>query len=74
MSVGYSIPLGLALRFSPEVLGADMAPDAPMQFFGIERNGRMVATSLLYLADGLAGNFTAWRPYPTSAARDSRRM
>ena len=55
MSVGYSIPPGLALRFSPEVLGADMAPDARMQFFGIERNGRIVATSLLYLADGLAG-------------------
>jgi GNAT superfamily N-acetyltransferase len=55
LATGYGLPQGLALRFSPESLGADMAPDARTQFFAIRRNGRLVATSLLYLADGLAG-------------------
>jgi predicted GNAT family acetyltransferase len=32
-----------------------MAPGARTQFFAIRRNGRLVATSLLYMADGLAG-------------------
>jgi predicted GNAT family acetyltransferase len=32
-----------------------MAPDAPLQFFAIRRNGKVAATSMLYLADGLAG-------------------
>ena len=55
LAVGYGLPHGLARRFSPEVLGADMAPAARIQFFAIRRNGRQVATSLLYLADGVAG-------------------
>ena len=55
LAAGYELPQGLALRFSPELLGADMAPDARTQFFAIRRNGRHVATSMLYLADGLAG-------------------
>ena len=52
---GYDLPRGLARLFSPECLGADMAPDAQTQFFAIHHNGRFVATSLMYLADGLAG-------------------
>jgi predicted GNAT family acetyltransferase len=55
LAAGYGLPLGLALRFSPGSLGADMAPDARTQFFAVRRNGRLVATALLYLADGLAG-------------------
>jgi GNAT superfamily N-acetyltransferase len=55
LGVGYGLPPGLARRFSPETLGADMAADAPTQYFSIVRDGRTVATSLLYLADGLAG-------------------
>ncbi len=55
LAVGYGLPPGLARMFSPEALGADMADDAPVQFFAIERDGRTVATSMLYLADGLAG-------------------
>ncbi len=55
LAVGYGLPPGLARIFSPEALGADMADDAPIQFFAILRNGRTVATSMLYLADGLAG-------------------
>jgi len=54
-AAGYGLPLGLARMFSPEVLGADMANDATTQFFGVRRDGRLVATSLLHLADGLAG-------------------
>jgi predicted GNAT family acetyltransferase len=55
LAVGYGLPLGLARMMSPERLGADMASDAPLQFFAIHRNGKAVATSMLYLADGLAG-------------------
>ena len=55
MAVGYGLPVGLARLFSPEVLGADMAPDAGTQFFSVVKDGRAVATTLLYLADGLAG-------------------
>jgi GNAT superfamily N-acetyltransferase len=52
---GYGPPPGLARMFSPEALGADMSSDAQVQFYAIRRNGRFVATSLLFLADGLAG-------------------
>ena len=54
-AVGYDLPRGLARLFSPEGLGADMSPGAQTQFFAIHHNGRFVATSLLYLEDGLAG-------------------
>jgi predicted GNAT family acetyltransferase len=55
LAVGYGLPLDLARMMSPERLGADMAPDASLQFFAIRRNGKAVATSMLYMADGLAG-------------------
>lgn len=55
LAVGYGLPPGLARIFSPEALGADMADDASVQFFAILRSGRTVATSMLYLEDGLAG-------------------
>lgn len=52
---GFELPRGLARMLSPEVLGASTEPDAPVQFFGIRSGGRLVATSMLYLANGLAG-------------------
>jgi ribosomal protein S18 acetylase RimI-like enzyme len=55
LATGYEIPRPLADMFSPDVLGADMAPDARTQFFAVLREGRQVATSMLHLADGLAG-------------------
>ena len=55
LALGYGLPLPVARMFSPDALGADMAPDATMQFFGIRHDGRLVATSMLYLAGGLAG-------------------
>jgi len=54
-TTAYEIPPGLAEIFGPEALGADMAHDAQIQFFSVLRAGRHVATSLLYLDDGLAG-------------------
>jgi GNAT superfamily N-acetyltransferase len=55
LAAGYGLPPGLARRFSPEALGADTVADARTQYFSIVRDGRTVATSLLFLTDGLAG-------------------
>lgn len=55
LATGYGLPHGLARMFSPEALGADMAPDARTQFFGIRHDGRLVATSMLFPANGYAG-------------------
>ena len=54
-AAGYGLPPGVARMLSPEALGADMAPDAQIQFFGVRHGGRLVATSMLYLTEGLAG-------------------
>jgi GNAT superfamily N-acetyltransferase len=58
LALGYDIPHNLALMFSPECLEADMAPGASTQFFAVLHDGRVVATSLLFLADGLAGIYS----------------
>jgi GNAT superfamily N-acetyltransferase len=55
LAIGYGIPVGLAQIFSPEALKADSTPNAATQCFAIVKDGRAVATSLLHLADGLAG-------------------
>jgi len=55
MAAGYPLPVGLAQLFSPDAVGADMAPDAAIQFFAVLKDGEPVATSMLLLADGLAG-------------------
>jgi len=55
LAIGYELPRALAGLFAPDALGADMAPDAPIQFFAVLRNDRPVATTMLFLADGLAG-------------------
>jgi GNAT superfamily N-acetyltransferase len=55
LAVGYEIPRPMADIFAPVNLGADMSEDAPIQFFAVRRDGRQVATTQLYLADGLAG-------------------
>jgi len=55
VAAGFQLPRGLARLLSPEVHGASAEPDAQVQFFAIRCRGAMVATSMLYLANGLAG-------------------
>jgi hypothetical protein len=55
LAAGYGIPVPLAGIFSPEASNADPAEPATMQWFAIVKGGEIVATSVLYLADGLAG-------------------
>jgi GNAT superfamily N-acetyltransferase len=52
---GYDLPRGLSRMLSPEALGADPADHAPIQFFAVFHGERMVATSMMFLDDGLAG-------------------
>ena len=58
LAVGYGLPIGLARRLSPAVIGADMAGDARTQFFAVLHDERVVATSMLFLDDGLAGIYS----------------
>ncbi|MEO5740469.1 MAG: GNAT family N-acetyltransferase [Vicinamibacterales bacterium] len=55
VATGFGLPPAVAQLFSPEVHATDMAPDASTQVFAVIRERRAVATSLLLLADGLAG-------------------
>ena len=55
LATGYGLPLKVAQLFAPSLIKPDPADDAELQFLAIQRAGRIVATSLLYLADGLAG-------------------
>lgn len=54
-SVGYELPPGVGAVFSPNAVDATTAADAPIQYFAVRKGGRMVCTSLVYLADGVAG-------------------
>lgn len=58
LAVGYGLPIGLARRLSPAMVGFDMASDARTQFFAVVRDERIVATSMLFLDDGLAGIYS----------------
>lgn len=53
-AAGYEIPRATAAAFSPGNMGAG-GDDDPVQFFGVIREGRIVATSVLVLDDGVAG-------------------
>ncbi|CAN7275717.1 GNAT family N-acetyltransferase [Pseudoxanthomonas sp. LjRoot143] len=52
---GYELPRDLARMLSPEALGADATDNAAIQFFAILEGDRIVATSMMFLDDGLAG-------------------
>lgn len=54
-AIGYEIPGVVGTLFSPNAVQATTASDAPIQFFAIRKAGRIVCTSLLFLAEGVAG-------------------
>lgn len=58
LAAGFDMPVGLARRFSPETLGVDPSPAAPTRYFAVRARGRLVATTVLFLADGLAGIYS----------------
>jgi hypothetical protein len=58
LALGYGLPVGLARRLSPAACGADVAGDARTQFFAVLHDERIVATSMLFLDDGLAGIYS----------------
>lgn len=51
-AAGYELPLAVAKAFEPR--GSDW-PDEPMQFFAVRKGAKTAGTSVMYLADGLAG-------------------
>lgn len=51
---GYGLPLGVAAVMSRGINGKT-AEDSPLQYFWILKDGSPVATSMLYLKDGVAG-------------------
>jgi len=55
LAVGYEIPRGVAEIFSPNATGMRAASDAATQSFAIRKGDDYVATSLLHLAEELAG-------------------
>lgn len=54
-AAGYELPRAVATAFSPNAVQATTAHDAALQFFAVRKAGRMVCTSLVYLAAGVAG-------------------
>lgn len=54
-AAGYELPLPVARLFSPLAIELSTAADADGQFFALKRGDQIVATSMLFLADGLAG-------------------
>lgn len=54
VSTGYGLPLELGSQFGPRRAG-ETCPPGVARHFAVEHAGDLVATSLLYLHDGLAG-------------------
>jgi hypothetical protein len=52
---GYEFPKEVGDAFASSDNPLTTAPDAPRQFFAVERDGELVATTMLRLAQGLAG-------------------
>ena len=55
VAAGFDLPRRLASLLSPGVHKRGETLDAAAQFFGVGANGRLVATSMLYLDQGIAG-------------------
>jgi len=74
LAAGYGLPVGLARCFSPAAFETDSTrADSPLQFFAIRHAGAMVATSMCFLKDGLAGVYSV-STIPPSAARALENM
>ncbi|MBL9140563.1 MAG: GNAT family N-acetyltransferase [Phycisphaerae bacterium] len=54
-AAGYELPAGVGVAFSPKGLRVTAEIDAPLQYFAVRKNGRMIGTTLLFLEGGLAG-------------------
>ncbi len=54
-SVGYDLPRGVGAAFAPDAVHSSSAADVAVQYFAVRKGGRMVSTSLVYLAAGVAG-------------------
>lgn len=54
-AVGYELPRPVAEWFSPNAARATTDERSPIQYFVALKRGRPVATSMLHLADGVAG-------------------
>ncbi|MEC9373590.1 MAG: GNAT family N-acetyltransferase [Planctomycetota bacterium] len=52
---GYEVPIEVGDAFSPNGAGLTTAAEGPLQYFAIRRGDRMVCTSILFLAEGVAG-------------------
>jgi hypothetical protein len=54
-AVGYGLPQGVAEAFSPNAVRATTSANAALQYFAIRKGDRIVCTSLICLADEVAG-------------------
>jgi hypothetical protein len=54
-AVGYGLPRGVAEAFSPNAVHATTSANATLQYFAIRKGDRIVCTSLICLADEVAG-------------------
>ncbi|MCO6435610.1 MAG: GNAT family N-acetyltransferase [Phycisphaerae bacterium] len=54
-AIGYELPPVVARVFAPNGTSAGLSADATTQYFAVRKDGRWVATSMIFLHDGLAG-------------------
>ncbi|QOJ13731.1 MAG: hypothetical protein HRU75_03340 [Planctomycetia bacterium] len=54
-AAGYELPHAVAEVFSPGAVGATTDAAASLQYFAVMKAGRMVCTSMVFMADGVAG-------------------
>jgi GNAT superfamily N-acetyltransferase len=55
LAAGYGLPRGVAEAFSPNAVRATTSAEATLQYFAIRKGDRIVCTSLICLADEVAG-------------------
>ena len=67
LEAGYELPRRISELLAPDRIEGWRDADASTRFHGIRRDGRIVATSMVHLADGLAG------VYCVSTVPDARR-